>query len=219
MSKETVTLVVDGREPSKVFDEVEAHDEVDDWKIGTLESGDIKVGPIGFERKTVGDYAEAMMSEGQRQLEKQVAKMTQEYEHAFILLDGDLVDTQRMTHSSVLPHALRGSMAKNTAVGVPVIPCSDTKLLVDMAVRISRKHLEDTELRYMSKGPVDVDQPPTVRMFGCLPGVGAGTAEQLHNQWPTMDELTEATEAELMALDGIGEKTAERIIATLNEGN
>lgn len=223
--KQKVQVVVDGREPSKVMETVASHEDVENWSIDKLTSGDIKIGEVGFERKALSDYADAMTSDGQRQLEKQVAKMRQEYEHCYILLDadseevpGDMSATDRLRHTRIKGQSLRGSMAKVTANGVPVIPCSFTQYLVDVAVRIGRKHLEDSDLRFMSKGPVDVDKPTTMRMYGCLPGVGAGTAEAMYEKWSSVEELSSLTEEDLMELDGIGEVTAQRIRSVLDGG-
>lgn len=225
---EKVEVIVDGREPEKVFDTVERHDEVSDWHFDILDSADLRIGDVGFERKTIADYAGSMMGvsgsqqETEGRLEPQVGRMLQQYDAAYILLDGDsevsgdMSSTDNLTYTQVSGKSLRGSMAKVTAHGVPVIPCSNTRLLVDIAVRIGRKHIEDTSLVYLPRGPVDIDKPVAQQMFGCLPHVGVKTAELLYDEFGSVSALVEADFNDLVALDGVGDVMASDIITALH---
>jgi excinuclease UvrABC nuclease subunit len=49
-----------------------------------------------------------------------------------------------------------------------------------------------------------------------LPTVGYQTRKKLLKVFPTIKELANATVEELMQIDGIGKKTAQKIHATLN---
>lgn len=208
-----VSVTIDTREKrEELFLDLLAHPDVEEVEWRELPASDIEINGIGFERKTVPDYASSLQ-EGR--LEEQVLKLSERYEFSYLLLEGDIAETTGILASDMNGSSLRGSMSSLTArEGIEaVIPCSNTELLADMAVRIARKHLEPSNREYLQTSDVDVGSPVTMQMYGCIEGVGPKTAEMLYNRWPSIHEFTHsATIDDLEDIDGIGTDTALSII-------
>lgn len=216
---DSVQAVIDVHEPDHVWPELLQHPDVDGFREVELPSADIVVNGIGFERKTPSDFASSI-TEGR--LVDQIDKMQDAFDHSYILIDGDMADLGDLQHSRLNPQSMRGMAASATARrGVPVIPCSDTETLVDIAVRIGRKHTEDPVSDHLPTGPVGDDEPASKRMWGCLPGVGPTMADRLHDAIGSPVSLPKNDpgwwEKRLAEVDGIGEITAEKIAAAMGE--
>ena len=213
----SIEVVVDDREPAAVVEAVESHADVDAVSLRRLDAGDVFVGAVGVERKTLGDYVNALIGRSAPDLFDQVRRLAGAYEHAYLLLedqfpsDGD---------EGVPAAAVRGSAASITARhDVPVIPCSDRARLVDVAVRLGRKHGGEPSTRALGNGAVPArDVPSAKRMYGCIEGVGPEVAGRLHEAYPAVADLLAASREELLAVPGVGEKRAEAIDAALRSG-
>ncbi|MFB6129888.1 MAG: ERCC4 domain-containing protein [Salinigranum sp.] len=213
-----VVVLVDDREPPAVVRTLRDHPEVERVEVERLSAGDIVVGDVGFERKTPADYVRSAMGRTGADLRSQVERLAAAYPHAYVLLEGDL-PAENVPGSGVTAAAVRGSIASITArLGVPVLPCSDRPRLVDMAVRLGRKHAEVPSPRPLAAGAVaDTREPTAKRMYGCIDGVGSETAARLYAAFPTVESLVAATRADLLAVEGVGPKRAAAIRAALSE--
>lgn len=191
------------------------HPDVTDVTVERLSAGDIVVGRIGFERKTLRDYVRSVLGATGSDLRDQVLKMTEGYDRAYVLLEGNLSDVPDL---GVRPAVFHGSMASFTARhDVPVVPCSDRERLVDLAVRIGSKHATDPTVRPVPAGTVTGRTAPTVkRMYGCIDGVGAETADALYEAFPTVAALVAASTEDLLAVDGVGKGRARAIRRALH---
>ena len=188
---------------------------------GQVEEGDDGrvEGTVGIERKTVDDYASSALGTTGTDLREQVVKMTDAFDHAYILLEGDLSEVGAR-RPGLNAEAVHGTMASYAARhDTPVVPCSDRRRLVDVAIRLLRKHTEDPGSRPLLGGTVTGHATPTTkRMFGCIEGVGPKTADALYEAFPSVETLLEATREELLSVDGVGEKRADAIFETLRGG-
>ncbi len=231
----SVAVVVDDREPAGLVAAVRAHPDVESVEVRRLAAGDLVVRGVGFERKTPADYVGSALGRTGPDLEEQVRKLTEAYEHAYVLVEGDIVDVERAAGADVgavtspasdagrqratgVPGtSVRGSMASITArFEVPVIPAGDRERLVDVAVRLGRKHTEDPSTRPLPTGAVTGRREPTPkRMYGCIDGIGTGTAGTLYEAFPTVEALLAASMEDLLAVEGVGPKRAEAIYEAL----
>ena len=207
-----VSVVVDDREPTSLIDAVRDHPDVREAEVVRLPAGDVVVGDVGIERKTLRDYVNSVMGRSGPDLREQVRRMKERYAHAYVLLEGDLADIEGL-RTGVSPAAIRGSIASITARhGVPVIPCSDLDRLVDVAIRLGRKHDEPPSSRRLSPGAVTARREPTTkRMYGCIDGIGPELAATLYEAYPTVEALLDASVKELTTIEGIGETRARAI--------
>jgi ERCC4-type nuclease len=212
MAKEQVEATVDVHEPTGVVEAVMEHDEVESFTLDALDSGDIVIGDTAFERKTPEDFASSMLEEDNR-LTDQVERMVEQYDNVYVLVEGTLTDFDYLTHTNVESQSLRGFAASIEArYGVGVKFCDTRPLLVDMAVRLARKHTEDPSRELRVDSSVEKDAPVVMRMVACVDGVGADTAEKVYAQYDSIPMLLDAIgNEELDSVDGVGPKTAENI--------
>lgn len=214
----SVTVLVDDREPDSVAATLRRHPDVAAVEVRRLDAGDIVVGDAGFERKTVGDYLGSALGRTGTDLESQVAALTEAREHAYVLVEGTMADLEAHW-PGVAAASIRGTVASITArYGVPVVPCGDLERLVDVAVRLGRKHGASPSARPLPTGAVPSrSEPVAKRMYGCIEGVGPATADALYEAFPTVESLVAAEEADLLAVEGVGPARAAAIRAALGE--
>ncbi|WP_323191328.1 helix-hairpin-helix domain-containing protein [Halostella sp. PRR32] len=207
-----VSALVDDREPPAVAAALRSHADVDAVEVRRLAAGDIVIRNVGFERKTSDDYLQSTIGRVGSDLEAQVRQMNETYDHAYVLIEGDLREVESR-RPGVPDASVRGTVASITArLGTPVIPCGDGKRLADVAVRLARKHTEEPSARALSTGAVTSrTEPVAKRMYGCIDGVGPGTADALYETFPSVESLVAATEEELLAVEGVGPKRAAAI--------
>lgn len=207
-----VSVVVDDREPASLVAAFRAHPDVADVEVSRLTAGDVAIGPVGFERKTVGDYLGSVLGRTGTNLREQVQGMVESYAHAYVLVEGTFHDVEEHW-AGVEPATVRGTVASITArLGVPVVPCGDRERLVDMAVRLARKHTEEPTPRPLSASAVTGrDEPVAKRIYGCIDGIGPRTADTLYETFPTVESLLAASRADLLAIDGVGPTRADAI--------
>ena len=213
-----VAVRVDDREPTGVVESVRDHHDVAEVIVERLDAGDLVVESMAVERKTLRDYVSSVTNRSGTDLEDQVARMTARYDAAYVLLEGDVRGFDRLeTH--VPPEALHGSMASITARrGAAVVPCSDRRRLVDYAVRLGRKHLEEPSRRPLPAGSVPSRRETTAkRMYGCIEGIGPELAATLYEAYPTVAGLVAADREDLTDLSGVGEKRARTVLAALRD--
>jgi ERCC4-type nuclease len=220
--KEKVTALVDVREPPELIAAVRNHPDVEDYEITKLDAGDIVIRGVGFERKTLPDYISTLLGKEERNLPDQITKMDEAFNHGYILVEDNLESVKTLGHSQINPNSVIGSLASTEARdnGVRVKFCSNMELLVDMAVRLGRKHHEDPVSKLLPKGSVSgIDEPFAKMAYGCMDNVGKETAETLYDKFPSMslmyDMDKEDLKGGLIEIDGIGDKTAESIIHQL----
>lgn len=214
----SLSVVVDDREPAAVAAAVRAHPDVDSVESRRLDAGDVVMGDVAVERKTLSDYVSTLLGRRAPDLYDQVRRLSEAYEHSYVLLEAELPADG---DEGVPAAAVRGSAASITArLGTPVIPCSDLDRLVDMAVRLGRKHVEEPSTPALPNGSVTVlDAPTSKRMYGCIDGVGPDTAGRLYEAYPAVVDLAAASPEELMRIDGVGPKRANAIYAAFRDGD
>lgn len=209
-----LTVVVDDREPAAVAEVVGANADVDAVEVRRLAAGDLVVGDVGVERKTLGDYVSALVGRSAPDLYDQVRRLNEAHAHAYVLLEAELPADG---DDDVPAVAVRGSIASITArFGTPVIPCSDLDRLVDVTVRLGRKHVEEPSTPALPPGSVTtLDAPTSKRMYGCIDGIGPETADRLYRSYPAVADLLGASPEDLMAIEGVGPKRADAVYSAL----
>lgn len=206
----SLVVEIDDREPTGVIESVRARPDVDRIRVCRLDVGDVVIGDVGIERKTLRDYVRSLIGRGRPDLYDQVRRLCDRYPHRYLLLEDEFpADADQTVPSS----AVRGSAASITArYRTPVIPCSDRDRLIDMAVRLGRKHTEEPARRSLPYGSVtELEAPVAKRMYGCIDGIGPDIADHLYRAFPTVIEVATATREELQTVEGIGPKRADAI--------
>lgn len=213
-----VHVNVDDREPASLVRAVREHPDVASVEVIRLSAGDLTIDGVGFERKTLRDYVGSAMGRSGPDLDDQVRRLVERYDHAYVLLEGNLDDVEGL-RTGVPASAIRGSIASITARhSVAVLPCSDRERLVDMATRIGRKHVEKPSTRRLPTGAITARNEPTAkRMYACIDGIGPRLAAALYESYPSVEALLSASIEDLREIDGIGEGRARRIHGAIRE--
>ncbi len=214
-----VTAAVDDREPAGLVRAVREHPDVEAVEVTRLSAGDIAIGEVGIERKTLRDYINSTMGRAGSNLRDQIERLAARYAYPYVLLEANLADLEGL-RTEVSGAELHGSMASIIArTGTPIVPCGDRERLVDMAVRLGRKHVEDPSARRLPPGAVAArDEPTAKRMYGCIEGIGPGLAATLYEAYPSVSALAGASIEELRTIEGIGEARARRIRRAFRDG-
>ena len=222
--------VVDVNEPDEVRFLLLSHPDVDAWLEHPLEAADIVVNGVGIERKTPSDFASSMTpdDDGYVRLDEQVDKLGDGYDRALILLEGEFDDFDDLTHTRLNPLSARGKAARITMThGIPVVPTGGEpgterakRLLIDYAVRLGRKAVEEPSSDYLGATGLGTTEPPGKRMWACLEGVGPTRAGDLYDALRSpvafVEEVPRGERLEcLEGVDGIGPTTADAILEQL----
>lgn len=217
-NKEKVHVTIDSNEESQNIKAVEIfvlHEDVESFDIKPLETGDFIVGDCIFERKTPEDFASSVQK---GRLREQVDRLAAHEKRAWVLVEGNMEDYDNLEHSEMPSKSLRGMDASiEGRHGISVKYCSNPENLADIAIRIARKAVEEPSQIHVSDSNTVKEVPFIVKFFMNFDGIGLETAENLANEFPSVSEVTEATAEELQYADGVGPKTAETIIDTLQE--
>lgn len=219
MGKQSVAVRLDFREQDAGYPmKFAQHDDVESTDVEELEIGDMILDDeVIIERKDVGDFVKSML-EGR--IDDQIARMYDEFgaENSYLVVSGSLSDVDQYSWSNVNEAAVRGYVASLSARWnqVPLF-VDDADRLVDVVVRIGRKHKESTDRVVVNKSS-DLERandPYVMRAVLQLDGVGRETAKNIVSEYRSLEALTEASKEELSDLPGIGEVRSERILSQL----
>lgn len=221
MSQEKVVVTIDSNEASQNPELTEIlvmHESIEDYRIETLNEGDIKIDNCLFERKTPSDFAQSLQ-EGR--LKEQVERMGgREDAHSFVLVEGNMEDFDNLEHTQIPPKSLRGMTASVIARNnLPVVFCSNHKLLADTAVRLARKVKEEPTV-VQTKTTDTVKEPSFIEnLFLGVEGIGMDTAEKLSERFNSIHSISEAQVDDFKSVKGIGTKRAEKLYEVINSGD
>lgn len=190
MEKSQLDVVVDNREKRSSYGVAfRAHDDVNKVSEAQLDVGDFVItdseedhDPVVFERKTPQDFVESIKND---RLENQMQAMYDRYgeENAYLLVEGNRDDFDVMQYSNFSTTAVHGFIGSLAARWQRVpLFCSGSWGVVDMATRISRKRFESTG-RFVFNPSMSVEKNDISYL-----------------------------ERAVLQLDGIGPKTAEKIV-------
>ena len=181
-------------------------------KTGQLETADYIVsGRVGVELKKVPDFVASLID---GRLLEQVRDLKHNFEKSVLIIEGEEnIYAVRKVHAN----AIRGMLASIVLdFGVPVLytknPQDTAGLLAVMAKR-EQDTSRDFSLHERKPHTLKEQQEFLVSAF---PGVGVLTARSLLLYFGSIKAFVNATNKELTAIEGIGEKTAGKILALLS---
>lgn len=216
-NKEKVNVIIDSNEESQNIETVELfvlHKDVENFEIQPLETGDFIVENCIFERKTPSDFAGSLKK---GRLREQVERMRQSDYTPFVLVEGDMSDFSDLEHTQMPSKSLRGMTASIMGRhGIPVVFCSESKYLADIAIRIARKTVEDVSQVQVLNSDTVKEVPFMVKFFMNFDGIGLETAEKLAGQFDSVETVLNKSIDDFQVVDGVGQKTATKIYETLH---
>ena len=178
-----------------------------DIEIKQLEVGDIVYNGIVYEHKTPDDFI-ASVKDGR--LFSQIKKMQMNYERSYIVVSGSLTDLIEvgMSYNSVI-----GSLTSCFARGCPVIFCDSHENLCLIIKKLSEK-LVDNKDRSTTEIKLPIHDDP-LRLVCSLPGISKKKGQSLLDHFGSPMAIFTASIDELMEVDKIGIKIANKIQSVL----
>ena len=179
-------------------------------RLETLAVGDYVLSDrVVVERKAVEDFLETLVG-GDRSLFEQVGAAARHYARPVVVIEGERLYEARNVH----PNAIRGALASLAVdFGASVLRTTDADDTADLLEVIARRE-QETDDRTVSVhgekgGKTLAEQQEYV--VGAVAEVGPVTARALLAHFGSVEAVMGATEEDLLAVDGVGEVTADRI--------
>lgn len=206
-----VPVVVDVNEPPDMVPLLEARGAVVERR--RLAPADYVVGPIGIERKSVGDFHASIVS---KRLFEQVTRLKETYPQAALLLEGDLSFIEERKH----PRALWGALCSVAIdLDVAILPTpsreASADLLTVLARRVAREGYargEGVRFKPRMLGP-HAEQKFAVQG---LPGIGDVVSENLLEHFGSVRRVYAAGEKDLLKVAGVGKLRARDVTEFLD---
>ena len=207
---ETIEIVADQRElDSHIARDLSTREGIE-TRLETLEVGDYVLSDrVVVERKAVDDFLETLVG-GDRSLFEQVGAAARHYARPVVVVEGDGLYGSRNVH----PNAIRGALASLAVdFGASVLRTEDADGTADLLEVIATRE-QDTDDRAVSVhgekgGKTLAEQQEYV--VGSVAEVGPVTARALLEHFGSVERVMSADEDDLVAVDGVGEVTADRI--------
>jgi ERCC4-related helicase/ERCC4-type nuclease len=207
---ETVEIVADQRElDSHIARDLSTREGIE-TRLETLAVGDYVLSDrVVVERKAVEDFLDTLVG-GDRSLFEQVGAAARHYARPVVVIEGDRLYESRNVH----PNAIRGALASLAVdFGASVMQTEDAEETADLLEVIATRE-QETDDRNVSVhgekgGKTLAEQQEYV--VGSVAEVGPVTARALLEHFGSVEAVMTADEDELIAVDGVGEVTAERV--------
>jgi Fanconi anemia group M protein len=167
---------------------------------------------IGVERKEVGDYLDSLINGS---LFKQVGQLRDAFSRPVLVLEGENLLTQRnISHNAIL-----GSLASITIdFGITILPTRDSAETADLLSVIAKREQKLDKKSVSIRGEKRVHTLSENQQFIVegLPKVSSVIAKRLLQHFGSIKNLINATEDELMEVQGIGKNISSEIINLIN---
>jgi ERCC4-type nuclease len=213
-------LRIDFREKrSGILEEIEKLRDQLSFEWVTLPAGDYWIGDkIIVERKTLGDFLTSVKN---GRIFQQAYAIAQSGKNGLIILEGDksMVDSSSMSRN-----AIQGALIHLTVfIGIPVIRSLNihetATLLVDIFHQCRQQKIP-RQKQIISRSPgvrINKQQRQKLFLLQNLPGIGSKKGMALLRSFSTIENIVNATLADLKKVQGIGTKLAESLYAILHE--
>lgn len=176
-------------------------------KVRPMAVGDYQVSDdVAIERKTAKDFVDSIMD---KRLFKQATELREEFKNPLIILEGD-----DFYNGFINPNAVRGSIASIALdFGISIIPTRNAQDTAAMIKRIAIREQTGDKPHIQTrtdKKPVNMWEQQLF-IVESLPNIGPVNAKKLLEHFGTVSKIINASENELMEVEGIGKKTAKYI--------
>ena len=178
-----------------------------DVKVHSMAVADYQVSDeVAIERKTAKDFVSSMID---KRLFKQARELSEEFKRPLMILEGD-----DLYSGMVNPNAIRGTIASIALdFGISIIPTRDAQDTAAMIKRIAIREQsgEKTNIQIRTdKKPVSLWEQQLF-IVESLPAIGPVNAKNLLEHFGSVEKVFNASENELMEVEGIGKITAQSI--------
>ena len=206
-----VKVIVDKRERNdELFEGLKSRGA--EISFDTLHVGDYVVSDrICIERKTVPDFESSIMN---GRLFEQLERLREHYDFPILVLEGN------RNEARLDRNVINGTIASiYVDYSIPVMmsegPGDTAEIIFNVAKREQNGTVREPSLKGAARAYTQEQFKEYV--IGNLPGVGPKLAKSLLKHFGTVRSITNANIEELMEVEKIGEKKAERIHEILNK--
>lgn len=196
-------IIADDRETSSAVVECLHNKSGVSLEIRRLESGDYAIGnQMLVERKTTRDFVDTLV---ERDLLGQIRQMANACEHPVLIIEGTDLYAQR----NISPNAIRGALAAiSVQQGVSVFMVSGPEETAEMLYVLMNRELGEPSgrpsLHHHKSYRSEREQLEYI--LSSFPGIGPHQSRILLEHFGSLSAVIQASEEELRAVDGIGEK-------------
>lgn len=219
-NKKKVDLKIDFREQrSGIAEEIGKLTDKFAFETVTLPTGDYWIeDKIIVERKTLNDF---LVSIKNGRIFQQAYRIAQSGKNGLIILEGDksMIDTSSMSRKAV-----QGALIHlEVFIGIPVIRSLNIQetaaLLADIIHQCQQQALPRPKHIISSSPGIRISKKQRQKLFLLqnLPGVGIKKGLALLRSYSTIENIINASTADLEKVQGIGKKLADRIYVILHE--
>jgi len=176
-------------------------------------SGDYSSTKVSIERKA----ADLVGSVWDERLYRQLSMMTEMSEYSYVIVTRDYAKLKYdLSKRGVNPQVLLGFIASMCAMGYPPLFIPDEYDASALIAKLIHKHEDDHNRLYSPRPKKATPEAYRNAIIESLPGVGYKLRRRLTKLFPTIESLVAAPVSELVKVDGIGAKMADRIFSALH---
>ena len=211
-------IIIDSREPQSIKDYAmsffnkKLHVEIEE-----LEVGDIQYKNIIIERKRIDDLVSSITDGRFKNQKKKLVEKQNDGYHCYVLIQGEYQD---LDEEHILPKkAVAGAIASLNEYGIHTIHTGlyDYEMMFEIIDGIIRKYNEEKIVEAVFVEPDT--KTWTQKALMCIKGIGKQTSIDITEKLPHLQRFYEASpesiKLDLMEINGIGEKTADRIMEVI----
>ncbi len=178
--------------------------------LATLEVGDYIVSDrVAIERKTDMDFLDSIIDKD-RNIFGQLSDLARTYDRPVLIIEGDNLYTARQIH----PNAIRGVLASiATGFGIPIIStrdAGDTAALIQVIAKREQVDEKRTPSLHGRKTAMTLSEQQEY-IVSSISNIGPVAARKLLQHFGSVESVMRAGPDELMEVESIGPKTAQRI--------
>lgn len=222
------TLIIDSREPRKIKIDLKKYFIEDDIHVDVqeLQQGDFKYDKLLIERKEIADL-NSSLHDGR--IKNQTYRMLQEKQehgiHPYMIIQGSYTKLFKQSRYNNFHCMTRnqyyGLIASLNEKGINTIQLEGKgtkELYTIIRALITHENTTRTEIKEVLLKPCI--QSYSTRCYYMIDGIGEQKAKQISTKFPVHDliRIPDSMMEKLTEIDGIGNKTAEKIIKTLKGG-
>lgn len=182
----------------------------------TLDVGDYVLSDrVGVERKSMEDFLDTLT--GDRDMFEQLGDLANNYSRPVLILEGSLDD---LFSRNIHPEAIYGALdTLAVSYGVHIIPSRSAKETAAHLARIARREqVEESRESIIHDEKTHRTVPEQQEyVVSSVADVGLVTARALLNHLGTPRAVFSASESELRGAEGVGPKTARKIVDVVTE--
>jgi Fanconi anemia group M protein len=215
-------ILIDTREPSDIelwFDEQKINVTTERRQ---LDVGDYIIvtdnGTVAVERKTPSDYVNSLYS---KHLNNQLYELSRDFTESYLVITGGFIELlfNKVVERNVLISSLISAAFKHANEGgmVSLVQLEGDYDLPLFLGSLHKKVEKGNRFRFPAvHGSKDSKEYVLYMMYQSLPGVGMERAKLLAERFPNVESIVNAHVTDLTDVEGIGKKTAEKILAVLH---